>query len=220
LVVLAHPDDEAFAVGGTLGRWADAGVDIHLACATAGEAGRATEGETPSTVAARRTNELYRSAEILGVRHVHLLGFPDGGLDAGDPKGVASIRELMDELQPDVCVTFGADGVTGHPDHVAVHHWVRAARPERATLFYIAYPKDVATRLGVVGCSSAELSARIDVRPWADLKRESIEAHRSERSPFDLDDPAARVIFSREWYAGDTPVEVLKPDLFKPTNGA
>ncbi len=45
LVVLAHPDDGAFAMGGTLARCADAGVDVHLACATAGEAERGNEGE-------------------------------------------------------------------------------------------------------------------------------------------------------------------------------
>ena len=220
LVVLAHPDDGAFAMGGTLARCADAGVDVHLACATAGEAERGNEGETAGALAAQRTEELHRTAEILGIRHIHLLGFPDGGLDPGDAEGAASIRRLMDDVQPDVCATFGADGVTGHPDHLAVHHWVRAARRERTALFYIAYPKDIASRLGVAGCRSAELSARVDIRPWAELKRMSLAAHRSQRWPFALDDPAAGVIFSREWYAGEAPVEALKLDLFGPVNGA
>ena len=220
LVVLAHPDDEAFAVGGTLARWAEAGVDIHLACATAGEAGRGNDGETAQLLADLRTQELHRSATILGIRHVHLLGFPDGGLDSSDSQGIASIRALMDHVQPGVCVTFGAEGVTGHPDHVAVHHWVRGARLERTALSYIAYPKDVASRLGVTGCRSTELSARVDIRPWADVKRQSIEAHRSQRSPFTLDDPETSVIFSREWFAGDAPVETLKSDLFGPPSGA
>lgn len=39
LVVLAHPDDESFPLGGTLAKYAAAGVEITLVCATKGEAG-------------------------------------------------------------------------------------------------------------------------------------------------------------------------------------
>ena len=40
LAVFAHPDDEAFAVGGTLSRYAAEGCKVHLVTATRGEAGR------------------------------------------------------------------------------------------------------------------------------------------------------------------------------------
>lgn len=39
VVVLAHPDDETFPLGGTLARYAAQGVAITLVCATQGEAG-------------------------------------------------------------------------------------------------------------------------------------------------------------------------------------
>jgi LmbE family N-acetylglucosaminyl deacetylase len=39
LVILAHPDDESFAIGGTLAKYAAAGARITLICATRGEAG-------------------------------------------------------------------------------------------------------------------------------------------------------------------------------------
>ena len=39
LAVLAHPDDETFGTGGTLAYYASQGVEIHLVCATRGEAG-------------------------------------------------------------------------------------------------------------------------------------------------------------------------------------
>src|SRR4030067_672928 len=41
LAVLAHPDDETFGTGGTLALYARLGVEVHLACATAGEGGEA-----------------------------------------------------------------------------------------------------------------------------------------------------------------------------------
>lgn len=42
LAVFAHPDDEAFSVGGTLTHYARRGVRVVLACATRGEAGKIT----------------------------------------------------------------------------------------------------------------------------------------------------------------------------------
>ena len=39
LVILAHPDDESFAMGGTLAKYAAQGVQVTLVCATRGEAG-------------------------------------------------------------------------------------------------------------------------------------------------------------------------------------
>ena len=34
---------------------------------------------------------------------------------------------LLDDIRPDTVVTFGPDGMTGHPDHIALSHWVSAA---------------------------------------------------------------------------------------------
>jgi LmbE family N-acetylglucosaminyl deacetylase len=56
------------------------------------------------------------------------LGHPDGGC-AGVPAGVAADRlgAVIGEVRPDTVLTFGPDGVTGHPDHRAVSAWATAA---------------------------------------------------------------------------------------------
>ncbi|MBM4464793.1 MAG: PIG-L family deacetylase, partial [Chloroflexi bacterium] len=56
LAVFAHPDDESFAVGGTLARYAAEGVEVSLLCATRGEAG--IEGMGPEEAAKVREQEL------------------------------------------------------------------------------------------------------------------------------------------------------------------
>jgi LmbE family N-acetylglucosaminyl deacetylase len=33
----------------------------------------------------------------------------------------------MRQTRPNVVITFGLDGISGHPDHIAVHHWTTAA---------------------------------------------------------------------------------------------
>lgn len=57
------------------------GHDVHLICLTKGEAGNAGKTYTKQELANLRTLEMQRSAEIIGVEKLHLLDFPDGGLD-------------------------------------------------------------------------------------------------------------------------------------------
>ena len=65
---------------------------------------------------------------ILGVSEHHWLGYPDGGCESVDPDTAAEkIAGLIREIRPDTVLTFAADGQTGHPDHIAVHHWTAEA---------------------------------------------------------------------------------------------
>jgi LmbE family N-acetylglucosaminyl deacetylase len=40
---------------------------------------------------------------------------------------VARIRAIAEQVQPDTVLTFGPDGATWHPDHIAVSRWATAA---------------------------------------------------------------------------------------------
>ena len=78
----AHPDDETFAIGGTLAHYAEAGVKVYYACATRGEAGFAApeymKGYT--TVGDMRWAELECAAKVLGLAGVIYLGYRDSGM--------------------------------------------------------------------------------------------------------------------------------------------
>jgi LmbE family N-acetylglucosaminyl deacetylase len=64
----------------------------------------------------------------LGVVDHRLLGLADGSLDAlALADGAGMIADLIADVCPDTVVTFGDDGVTGHPDHCAVARWVSSA---------------------------------------------------------------------------------------------
>ena len=74
LAVLAHPDDESYGIGGTLARYADEGVDVHVAIATDGAAGSIDEkwqGDRSRLVDVR-TQEVSRAAEVLGLSLIHI----------------------------------------------------------------------------------------------------------------------------------------------------
>jgi LmbE family N-acetylglucosaminyl deacetylase len=82
----------------------------------------------PEQLAAIREAEMAECLRLLGVREHHWLGYPDGGCAAIEPaEAVERLAGLLDGVRPDTVLTFAADGQTGHPDHVAVHHWTRSA---------------------------------------------------------------------------------------------
>jgi LmbE family N-acetylglucosaminyl deacetylase len=68
-----------------------------------------------------------------------VLGLPDGSLADHDDEGLAWVESLLEEVAPDTILTFGPDGMTYHPDHIAVHRWVTGAwlrRGGRSQLLY------------------------------------------------------------------------------------
>jgi len=130
MAVFAHPDDESFGVGGTLARYAAQGVTISLICATRGEAGEISDPSlaTPERLGQVREAELREACRILGVKHLRFLDYRDGKLARCDfQEAVGKVVRAMRELRPQVVVTFGPEGVYGHPDHVAAHRLATAA---------------------------------------------------------------------------------------------
>lgn len=131
LGVLAHPDDESLGFGGTFAKYAAEGVATYLVTATRGERGRFGPGDkrgNPAEVGRVREAELRAAASVLGIREVHVLGFPDGAVDQV-PAAVATqaIVAHIRRIQPDVIVTFGPEGAYGHPDHIAISQFTTAA---------------------------------------------------------------------------------------------
>lgn len=136
LAVLAHPDDESFGMGGTLALYAARGVDVHLICATRGEAGEMSTGymEGYSSIGERREAELRCAARILGIKEIYFLDYRDSGMqgspDNKHPQALAiqpvdevaaKIAHHIRKFKPDVVLTFDPIGGYRHPDHIAIH---------------------------------------------------------------------------------------------------
>lgn len=142
LAVVAHPDDESFGMGGTLALYAKAGVEVHLICATRGEAGEvpAQMLEGFSSIAELREHELSCAARELGLTNVYYLGYRDSGMPGSQDNNhpLALVQAPVDEvakkiallmriIKPQVVVTFDPIGGYMHPDHIAVHNACVAA---------------------------------------------------------------------------------------------
>jgi LmbE family N-acetylglucosaminyl deacetylase len=143
--IWAHPDDEAYLSAGLMALARDAGSRVVCVTATRGELGTPDPLTwPPDRLAAERSLELAKSLEILGVTEHDWLGYRDGecaAVHASEP--VARLRAAMELVRPDTVVTFGPDGITGHPDHQAVSAWTTAAfdlaAPAGARLLYAAF---------------------------------------------------------------------------------
>lgn len=213
LAVLAHPDDESRIIGGTLARYASEGVAVALYCATRGEAW--CKGADPDKQIALRTAELAAACQMLGITDVRLRDYPDGGLARLDAAiMVADIAGYMQEQAPLVVLTFGAEGRTLHPDHIAIHNaataaFHRARQPvgsptAPARLFYTAIPESVATAYGwrFPAIPDSEIAVSLDVTSWVAKKREAtIVAHASQYhdKPFgNLDEATRWRVLARE----------------------
>src|SRR3712207_6566937 len=129
LGVWAHPDDEAYLSGGLMALARDGGSRVVCVTATHGELGTPDpEAWPPRQLAAERARELARCLAVLGVSEHRWLGYRDGECPAAPAsEAVGELCEVIDEVAPDTVVTFGPDGITGHPDHQAVSAWVTAA---------------------------------------------------------------------------------------------
>ncbi len=129
LGVWAHPDDEAYLSAGLMGRVTDAGGQVTLLTATLGELGFPPDDpRDPTERAELREAELRAALQLLGVDDVRLMGSPDGGLNMLTHGSLTRrVASAICDVEPDLIVTFGPDGVTGHPDHVAVSRAVTAA---------------------------------------------------------------------------------------------
>lgn len=128
--IVAHPDDEAFGTGGTLTKYANEGVDVHLIVATRGEAGRAVNPNIEPThpISLLREQELRCACRHFGINHLHLLGYMDGQTAMVPPgEAVYKLVSLLRSIKPQVVLSFGPEGIYGHFDHLVVHRWATAA---------------------------------------------------------------------------------------------
>lgn len=150
LSIWAHPDDETYLAAGVMSAARDAGARVVCLTATAGE--RGTDDPTawpPNRLGNVRRWEALAAMAVLGVEEHHVLGYADGELDPDDAHAIAEVGRYLDDVRPDTILTFGPDGMTFHPDHIAVHRWVTTAWSERGSrerLLYATTTKEFLAR--------------------------------------------------------------------------
>ncbi len=185
LAIFAHPDDESFGPSGTLYHYAQNGVKVRLLTATKGEAGKNALG-TDEPVGQIRERELIKAAEILKLDKLSFMGYIDKTLQDLEPhRPIEKILKHIEEFKPQVIITYGPTGISKHPDHITVHHWVnRAFRmseyPQK--LYYYTIPKELLLkRHPDLIDGDGEITTAIDVSSYHDVKKEAVLCHQTQR---------------------------------------
>lgn len=139
MVIMAHPDDIEYFVGGTVARWNAAGCDVTFVLATSGESGCDDLTLSRQQLAALRQAEQRAAARVLGVEQVLFLDAPDGEVTPTlelRRQLVAKIRRYRPAtvIIPDPTrYYFFEQGYVNHPDHRATGEAALAAISPAAT---------------------------------------------------------------------------------------
>lgn len=231
----AHPDDESYSTYGTVALHARrSSFRLSVLHATDGGAGEVAPGVLvdPRFLGRHRQEEDDAAWQAVGRppdRHVWL-GHRDGAVaDVGHHRLVEQVSAFLDEERPDVIVTFGPDGITGHPDHLAIgratddaFHRVRrdggaglrrllhtaiAATPfsrhqlERSARGLPRWDPDVTYHLRAV--PDEDIGVLVDTRPVAEAVIAGLKAHATQREALfdpDGDDGEWRRYAKREFH--------------------
>jgi LmbE family N-acetylglucosaminyl deacetylase len=232
LAIFAHPDDESLVAGGTLAACAAAGLETRIVSLTRGEAGpihdRSISRERLGDV---REQELQAARRELGAAWAQCLDYPDGSLDSEPEDRVArELAALLEARQPAIVLSFGADGLYWHEDHIAVHRFVRRALelarldppPERyggtwpagrmPELAAEMAARGLAADLwglepAAFGVPAGSIDTVIDVAPFVEAKLRALRCHRTQFGPGHLlaelpDDLAARFLATEYFIRG------------------
>lgn len=150
LLVHAHPDDECFATGGLIARSVAEGRRVDLVVCTGGEEGEVHDPDLDPDEARPQMREI-RAAELEcsvallrgggpGELHLHRLGYRDSGMMESEANGhpesfwqadldeaTGRLVSVIREARPAAMVTYDANGLYGHPDHINAHRVAVAA---------------------------------------------------------------------------------------------
>ena len=124
LVIVAHPDDVEFWLGGTIAIWADAGIAVTYCVVTDGSAGGFDPEIPREAIPGIRRAEQRAAAAVLGVRDVRFLGLGEGGLGPESGELHAALVRVIREVRPQRVVTWSPEWNwqrfrSCHPDHLA-----------------------------------------------------------------------------------------------------
>ncbi len=193
MVVSPHPDDAEFGVAGSVARWTREGRQIIYVVCTNGDKGTSDRSVKPEQLAEIREKEQTAAAQILGVREVMFLRYPDQGLE-DTPEFRKEIVRLIRLYRPKIVATSDPyRRYFWHRDHrIAGQVTLDAVFPYARD--HLSYPDLLDEGLEphkveeMLFWASEEINFRVDVTDSFDLKIAALRCHESQLREFgDLD---------------------------------
>ena len=232
VAIVAHPDDESLIAGGALALAADAGASTGVISLTRGELGPISDPRLADagSLGDVREAELGAAGAGLGLAWSTCLRLPDGELAWCDrAAAAAAVAAVLSRHAARAILTFGDDGLYGHPDHVATREIAGLALDLLAgsgagnvALYEAAWGQAVVGELVAAaaarglpvdlwglepesfGSAGAAPTLVLDVRRVLPRKLAALRAHRTQIGPGHLlgalpGDLAARFLGTEPW---------------------
>jgi LmbE family N-acetylglucosaminyl deacetylase len=210
LGVFAHPDDET-AIAQLLTKYSKT-HKVYIIIATDGRYGIKPGFPTGDTLVKIREAESICACQKMGIEPPIFLGFTDGfDTHMGVGKYFSQSKELkaqltqkIRDLNPDIIITFGPDGDTGHPDHRMISNMtteilLKERWVEKYPLYYIAWTKREDDKFKMIGGLNTIDSSYINVSITYTDKEEqkALQAIRCYKSQFSEEE-------MKDWVAIET----------------
>ncbi len=185
MVVTPHPDDAEFGVAGSVVHWVRDGKQVIYVVCTNGDKGTSDPNVKQGELVKTREAEQRAAAEMLGVREVIFLGYPDQSLE-DTPEFRKEIVRMIRQYKPDTVVT--ADPYRRylwHRDHRITGQVVLDAVFPYARDLY-AYPDLIEEGLEphkvieVLLWASEEPNYSSDITDTFDIKMAALACHKSQ----------------------------------------
>jgi LmbE family N-acetylglucosaminyl deacetylase len=185
LVITAHPDDAEFGAAGTVARWIREGQTVVYVVCTNGEKGTSDRNVSPERLAEVREKEQLAAAEVLGVREVVFLHYPDQGLeDTADFR--KDIVRVIRKYRPGVVITSDPyRRYLWHRDHRITGQVVLDAVFPFAR-DHLAYPALLEEGLEphkvkeILFWAAEDVNYRVDITATFGLKLAALRCHESQ----------------------------------------
>jgi LmbE family N-acetylglucosaminyl deacetylase len=221
LAVFAHPEDESFGPAGTLAKYASEGIEVSLVTATRdhpanypethmhpGELdARAREPQSRTLELEARTRDQICSCRAFGIRRACLFDFGPGELKKIQPELVIErLVMTIREIQPQVVITFGPEGLAGDVDNQIISAATTTAfrdagdptkfprhfqeglttyAPQK--LYHCVLPASMVADWGVEGLSSvpdADITTILDVSAYGEAMKNALYCQRHRALDF------------------------------------
>jgi LmbE family N-acetylglucosaminyl deacetylase len=167
---------------------------------TSGQKGVAHNNLEPGeALGAIREEELRCAAKQLGIHEPFFLRFQDQGISSliVMERVAERLRDVINQTRPDVVITFGAGGVTGHIDHIVageittqVFQNQSLLRHKPRKLYYVAFPESRMEhapprlrqrRLHLL--SDCFITAEIDCSDFLEPAHRAMQCHKTQFPP-------------------------------------
>lgn len=203
VMIVAHPDDET-TIGPVLAQYASTD-SVYLIIATDGSFGVTDHAGIPvgDSLVKIREKEAACSCRELGIHPPIMLGLKDGLGMNGHNNFYEQIAELKPKLlteirrlDPDIILTFGPDGDTGHPDHRTVGNittelLLREGLADEIEVYYYAWTREQTRKFEGWNLGYVHMDHLDTAIPFTEREEErafaSIRCHLSQFAPEEME---------------------------------